>query len=119
MMLIIPVDQALTYYDETLQIEGIEYLFEFLWSDRESCWYLNIYDQDETPIALWIKLVVSWNLLRRFAGATIPPGILFCADMSGSMTDCQVSTDLGGRVVLYYVTSDDTDTLAQLSGLPS
>ena len=106
-ILIISVDSTNLYYDELVTLENREYLFEFFWSTRESCWYLSLYDQDNNPIALWIRVVVTWPLLRRFAGSDIPPGLLMAVDQSGMNEDAQVPTDLGSRVILTYTTSDD------------
>ena len=106
-ILIIDNESPSTYYDELVQIEGLEYLFEFTWSDRESAWYLNIYDQDENPIAFGVKLVLNARLLRRFQDPRLPPGLLFCADISGTGQDMTEPADLGVNVELVYVTSDD------------
>jgi hypothetical protein len=106
-----------TYWDQSVTLEGIEYLFEFFWSDRETCYYLNIYDQDENPIALLIRLVIDWRILRRFSDPRLPPGILALSDTSGAGADIGARSDLGARVILFYVTSDDPDVAA--STLPS
>ncbi len=103
-------DPTSLYYDQTTQLDGREYLMVFQWATREACWYLGLYDQNETPIALGIRLVVSWPLLRRFAtDPRLPPGVLFCADLTGQNADIVEPTDLGSRVLLTYITSDDPD----------
>lgn len=113
MIIQIDTNTDVLYYDQLVQLEGTEYLFQFLWADRESAWYLNIYDNDGNPIALCIKLVVNWPLLRRFkTSTTIPPGTLWLGDLSGQGLDIQTSDELGARCPLFYVTSDDTDLQA-------
>ncbi len=107
----IPTDTSSLYWDQVTQLEGIEYTLQFRWAVREGCWYLGIYDQDANPLALSIRLVVSFPLLRRFTDPRLPPGVLFCCDMSGADQDIVDYTDLGTRVLLTYVTSDD-DSLA-------
>ena len=111
---IIPVDPDTTalYYDQIVPLEGIEYLFTFLWSDRESCWYLSIGDQDGNPIAYGIRLVVNWPLLRRFTDSRLPPGLLVATDTSLQGADIAASSDLGSRVLLMYMTSDDPNLAA-------
>lgn len=96
-----------TYFDQLTQLDGVQYLLNFWWSDRESAWYLGIYDQDENPLALGVRLNVSWLLLRRFTNTALPPGALFCLDTSGTDTDIAVPSDLGQRVLFMYVTADD------------
>lgn len=109
MYLLIKNSPKALYYDEVVTLEGVEYLFEFLWSAREACWYMNLYDQDQHPIALLIRLVINWRLLRRFTDPRLPPGLLFCVDLTGNGQDIAASGDFGTRVVLVYITSDDPD----------
>ena len=103
----IDLDPTLTYYDEIVQLESLEYVFEFAWSARELCWYLNLYDQDGNELALGIKLLLNVDLLRRFPDARLPPGHLLCLDVSGLNKDIAQSSDLGTNVILEYVTRDD------------
>lgn len=106
-VLVVPTDSAKLYYDQITQLEGVEYLLRFLWSDREGAWYLGFYDQNNNQIAVGIRLVVSWPLLRRFQNSQLPPGVLLCIDQSGAGLDVVDPTDLGTRVLLMYITSDD------------
>jgi hypothetical protein len=103
----IDLDSSLTYYDELVQLESLEYLLEFAWSDRESSWYLNIYDQDGNQLATGIKLLLNVDLLRRFNDPRLPPGKLICDVLGGDSVDIGTSADLGERVTVLYVTSDD------------
>jgi hypothetical protein len=94
-------------YEQITQLDGIEYVLRFIWSDRESIWYMHIFDQDENELATGIALVVSFPLLRRYVDPRLPPGALVCVDTSEMGQDIQVSTDLGSRVLLMYFTADD------------
>lgn len=95
-------------FSEIVPIEGTEYLLQFYWSDREQAWYLSIANQDETPLASWIRLVADSNLLRRFRSfGTVPPGYLMAWDSSGQSQEIATQADLGNRVLLTYITSDD------------
>jgi hypothetical protein len=96
-----------TYWDQITQLDGIQYTFEFVWSARETCWYLNLLDQSENQLAMGLRLNVSWPLLRRFKNPALPQGILICIDTTGSGTDIQAPADLGQRVLLEYITADD------------
>lgn len=99
--------QTLLYFDQLTQLEGVEYLLTFLWSDRESCWYVGIGDQDGNPIAQGIRLVLGASLLRRFTDTRLPPGRLALVDFTGTGLDLTQPTDLGVGYQLMYVTSDD------------
>ena len=96
-------------FRQLTQLEGVEYLLRFQWMSREGAWYLGIYDQDENPLATWIKVVVQWDLLRRrrVREPRLPQGLLTAIDTSGQMLDPQTADELGQRVRLRYVTTDD------------
>ena len=107
--LIFDNDTADLDYEQVTQLEGVEYLFRFLWSDRESAWYMDLSDQDQDPIAQFVRITVGWPLLRRFRDPRLPPGMLIAIDTTGDNEDVAVPSDLGARVLLFYVTSDDED----------
>jgi hypothetical protein len=119
MMLRIDVDTPSLFYDQITQLEGVEYLFQFMWHPRESAWYIHLFDQDQNLLCGLIRLVVGFPLLRRFQhDPRTPPGCLMCIDYSQTNAEIAVPTDLGSRVDLMYITSDDP-TLAGSLSLPS
>jgi hypothetical protein len=107
MMIVIDTNTTALAFDQLAQLDGVEYLLDFEWEDRESCWYMNIFDQDQNPLAYGIKLVINTPLLRRFRDPRLPKGLLFCGDLSESETDIAAPGDLGNRVPLVYLTADD------------
>jgi hypothetical protein len=98
---ILPTETAETNYSEIVEIEGREYVLRFDWSDRESIWYLSIYDQDENPLALSLRLVVGRSLLEGKTDSRLPPGRMAAIDLSGTGAEAGVD-ELGTRVVLAY-----------------
>jgi hypothetical protein len=89
-------------------LEGVEYLFSFYWSTRESILYLSIYNQNEEPLALWMALLVNVAPLRRFRSSPlIPPGVLIVSDTTGQGREIAAPEEFGERVILGYITSDD------------
>ncbi len=107
--MILFVDNSTTslLYDQIIQFEGVEYSCQFLWAEREGCWYLDVNDQNGNPIAPWVRLVIGLPLLRRFQDPRLPPGLLMVVDMTGEGRDIEVPGDLGTRCPLMYITSDD------------
>ncbi len=110
-MAILQIDTGLAqtskYFDQLTQLEGVEYLFTFLWSDREGCWYVELGDQDGNPIASGVRLVLGASLLRRFTDTRLPPGLLTLVDYTGTGFDLASPGDLGVGYQLMYLTSDD------------
>lgn len=104
---IIPVSSTDLYYTEIVQLEGKEYLLTFQWSNRLTAWVLNVSDQDQNILAAGIIVKVNFPLLHRFNDSRLPPGILLGIDSSGLDQDPIQPFDLGTRVFLNYISSDD------------
>ena len=109
MIYVIDNDTTATEYDQITQLEGVEYLFRFYWSDREQAQYFDISDQDGNILAAGIKCVLGQNLLDRFTGPTLPPGELWLTDLTGANAEIVTQAELGDRCPLVYFTSDDPD----------
>jgi len=125
MILIVPTTSAFPDYTQRTTLDGREYILRFIFNEREQRWYLDIFSSDETPLALGLKLVVNWNLLRRETDERLPPGELYAIDFSGAAnesapSDADAATllqlardpglnDLGadGRVGLMYFDAEE------------
>lgn len=107
-LLVIPRFSDALAWKSTVTLEGIEYVFDFYWSTRASIWYLSLYNQSGDALAEWMALNVGVAPLRRFRAQTnIPPGVLLVTDTTGTGAPITASMDLGDRVILGYITSDD------------
>jgi hypothetical protein len=107
----IDTDPTPLYWNQTTQLDGVEYLLRFYWSGRESAFYIGVYDQNENPIALSIRLVVGVPLLRRFQDPRLPPGMLLLVDTTDRGEDLENAADLGGRWVLVYFDAAELPSL--------
>lgn len=97
MILQLPVDTTgEADYTERLPLDGREYVFHFQYNQREDRWYLNILDQDSTPIVHGVKIVVGYPLTRYTL-----PGSLIALDLTGKNQDPGFA-DLGKNVALFY-----------------
>lgn len=90
-------------------LEGVTYLWRFVWHERPGAWYVDIYTDAEDPIRLGIKLVTGWALLRRLQHPSRPPGELFLA---GPQDQAPTLESLGRTHLLYYMTLADQALLA-------
>jgi len=99
----IPIPSEVPLFSERITLQGIEYLFQFDWNDREQRWYLAILTVDEKPLATGIKIVANWPLLRRFTDPRLPPGTLIAADLSPMQGESPTYLELGTRVRLMYI----------------
>lgn len=108
-ILFIPTD-SVPYYSQRTDLEGVEYVLTFEFSQREVCWYLSLSDSDGAEIVSGVKLVCNVPLLSKIQDDRAPEGLLFCIangtdDTPPGLTDLLSSPD--GRCRLTYITSDE------------
>ncbi len=103
MSLTIPLASDVDHFAFTVELDGVTYGFEFLWSYRDSAWYFGVNDAEGAPIVSHRKAVVDLPLLSRFRRKDLPPGMLVLQDTSNEQIDPGLH-DLGNRVQLRYFT---------------
>jgi len=92
------------FYSQITDFDGIDYLLEFRYNQRENAWYFSISLADETLLFSGIKVEIGANLLERFSDVRLPQGTLFALE-SGNDTSTAGLLELGidSRVTLVYV----------------
>lgn len=83
----IPTLTDAPYYTIRARLEDRDYTLRFWYSTRQERYYLSIYDEDETPLVLGLKLVTNLALLRYYHHRdNVPPGELMvtCATTDAS-----------------------------------
>ncbi len=88
-------------WKQKTQLDGTDYVLEFLWNQRDGHFSLNLLDQDEVPIMQGILLVTGYDLIGQCVDPRRPPGTLFIADVLRLDEDPGFD-DLGDRFVLGY-----------------
>lgn len=92
-------------YDERLELEGVEYILTFLWNVRRERWSFSITGLDGAAILTGATVSLGVPLNRRAVAG--PPGLFVAVSLSEN-DDPPGLTDLGGRVSLLYVESEDS-----------
>jgi len=106
--LIIPVDNTVPSFTVTLNIEGIFFKFNFDYNYRDARWHLSIYNTDNTPVLLGLKLVLNYELIFQHPIEGLPRGSLMLYDLSSTNDPCVFDDkSLGDRCQLIYITSDE------------
>jgi len=90
------------HFTQQSELDGVTYSFEFRWSQRAACWHLDLRTPDDLPIALSVRLVTGFPLLRRVTHPQRPAGELWMLDLSGPGEEPTLE-GLGTRFVLFYV----------------
>jgi hypothetical protein len=81
-------------------------ILDVRWNSRDGAWYMDLYDQDETPIVRSVKLVLGVNLCRASTHPIFTRNLLRMVDTSRSGREATLD-DLGTRVVLLHYTRDE------------
>jgi hypothetical protein len=90
-------------YTQRTVLDGREYVLRFRWNQRAAKWYLSLFDQDESPIYVGVKLVINFPLFGpRLVDDRAPPGELLAIDTEATGADPGLH-DLGGRIKIVYI----------------
>lgn len=101
------------FYTIRCRLDGQDYTLEFRYSDRQSRYYLTLYDANDAPLVCGLKLVSNIMLLRYYHYRDgMPPGELMvtCATTDASSPTFGELAE-GGRCQLTYFTQ--AEVLAQ------
>lgn len=84
-VLLIQTTPGEPYYRQKTRLEGRDYILVFSYNQRIERWYLGLYDEEETPLLLGLKLMANRPLLRHYRQDTrLPPGELVALTRDGS-----------------------------------
>lgn len=91
------------------------YILRTMWNERDSCFYLDLYDSGRVPIWLGQRIVVGWRMWNQCVDPRKPPGELMALDSSNKDLDATLTvnsdgtivSELGGRVRLIYFTASE------------
>jgi hypothetical protein len=92
-----------TFFEEKVTLDGIEYLFRFLWSDRAGSWYVSVMETDGTEIVMGRRVVIGYPLFDGYQDTRLPDGITIALDIEGSGIEIEAQDELGERVRVVYV----------------
>lgn len=105
MSLEIPLIANLPSYSFETILDGITFELTVRWNDRDGAWYLHLLDVTGAPVAMGLKLVANWPLLRLVPqDGRRPPGELYLFDTQGT-GPAPTRTELGDRYRLNYLTA--------------
>lgn len=95
-------------YTQQTELDGITYAFRFRWSTRGQCWHMDLRTLEGAPVAISVRLVSGWSLLRRVGPAApyAPGGRLYMFDLTGADAD-PTFAEFGTRFGLFYIEAAD------------
>lgn len=99
-MFIIPFKEP-SFWREQITLTGVVFIFEFKWNSLNEFWVMNIYDSEEIPLILGIKIVPNYPLLDQYSVAGMPSGEIICQNIVAT-PDSISRFDMSQKFELVY-----------------
>lgn len=115
-MLILPFVPGLGAYRFSTQIESVEYAFDVRWNARAAAWYFDVLEQDGTPIAYGIKIVLGAYLGKIVIHRLFRTGVMVAIDTTRASREATFD-DLGTRVEVRWFPLAEAFTRLTASGI--
>jgi len=103
---LLPLIPSVPSYRVATTLAGTQYVLDVRWNGRAAAWYMDLLQEDTTPIALGIKIVLGRFIGIRVTDPAFPPGIIMASDLSGAGIDATLD-DIGTRVAVYFYTLEE------------
>ena len=98
-------------FQQEVILEDSNYVLNFNWNSRGGFWDLSFLDAFRNPLVMGIKIVLNYELIRKFQGYGLPEGALYAVDPSGDTSRIEQDDFINGRVNLIYVTDEEFEAL--------
>lgn len=95
-------------YRQRVRLDQQDWLIDFVWNHRTQRWAFSLLDLDGSAVLTGQGVACGFNLLNRAQGG--PPGQLVAFSTDGTF-EAPGLQELGDRVRLIYVSSDDSELL--------
>jgi len=104
-MQIIPFKQP-AKWQEQIELDRIIYILEFTWNALNEFWTMNIYNRNEEPLILGIKIVPNFPLLKAYTVFGKPEGEIICQNIINS-PDTISRFDMSQKFELVYYSTQE------------
>lgn len=108
-MRVIPLKSLPAYMFE-IDIDERVYRIEIRWNSRGEFWTFNLLTRSGEPLIQGVKMVLNFELIRRYGDDRLPKGALIPIDTTGRL-DRIGRHDLGENVQLVYIPRSTFDGL--------
>ena len=86
----------------TIELVGDVFGVALRYNDRDDRFYMIVFDEDDSPIAVGLKVVLDTPIMQHVVDARRPKGEFVAVDVAGSTSEPNLTT-LGARVDLLFV----------------
>jgi len=106
--------QTSAFFTMTVDLDNETFALTFRWNGRESAWYMDLCQEDQTVIAGGIKVVPQIDLTSRFRAIGSPLGSIVAIGES-QFAERPGRDELGKRVKLYYLDQEEVSFMKEAS----
>lgn len=112
-MQIIPFKESAAWKAQ-ITLSQIIFTLAFKWNALNAYWVMNIFDRNDQPILLGVKVVTNYDITAQFVVLGMPSGDIFCQNIIGLWDDIQ-RFDMGETTeLLYYEVGELAATIQQI-----
>lgn len=108
-MIFFELEPGLT--DQTIHetLDGVPVTLRFIWNERFQYWTMSIYDRQQAPIIIGIKLVRDYKLIGRYNLSELAGDFVFYRISGGS--EEATADSLGNDFELVYLSKEEADVI--------
>lgn len=99
------------YFSENVIIDDVPYTLEFAWNHRGKYWTLNVYNNDKELLIAGVKIVLDFDVLKRYAKVDLPRGVMLAIRNDSQNKGKIEDGEMGSSVDLVYVTEAESASL--------
>jgi hypothetical protein len=108
-MQIIPFKEPAAW-EAQIQLTGVIFLLKFKWNALNEYWVMSIFNRNDEPILLGVKVVVNWNLTGQFVTVGMPSGDIICQNVLLGFEKIK-RFDMGEVTELFYYEEGELESL--------
>jgi len=99
-MQIIPFKEPAAWVAQ-ITLSDVIFNLHFKWNALNKYWVMGIYNRNDEPVLIGVKVVVNWNLTGQFVTVGMPEGDVVCQNVLGGFEKIQ-RFDMGDIAELFY-----------------
>lgn len=93
-----------------IPLDQVVYNLKFLYNTLVDGWTMGIFDEEDNPILIDLKIVPNMFAIRDFVNNGLPPGDFVC-NVESSIQKINRDSFANGEAQLIYLTEDDIESL--------
>lgn len=106
MPVLIPFQPSENNYRLVVPIDGLVYLLDARWNTVDNAWYFDMYEEDESPVMINVKVLLGVRIGRVNAHPFLDTHVISVLDTSSTSTEAGFG-DLGGRVQVVVTSAGE------------